>query len=206
MRIGGLQKQSFIDWEGRMVAVVFAQGCNFRCGYCHNPSLVIPQLIAKSDGISEDEVLSFLDSRCGWLDGVVISGGEPTLQPDLKPFIRGIKEMGYPVKLDTNGTNPELLQELIAEQLLDFVAMDVKTIPSYERYAEVTPLSKPLFDKVRQSMALLLQGDIAYQLRTTIIPGHHTSEDVHQLKQQMASCPDYRLQEFREGDTVGCYL
>jgi pyruvate formate lyase activating enzyme len=206
MRIGGLQKQSFIDWEGRMVAVVFTQGCNFRCGYCHNPSLVIPQLIAKSDSISEDEVLSFLDSRCGWLDGVVISGGEPTLHPDLKLFIRGIKEMGYPVKLDTNGTNPKLLEELIAEHLVDFVAMDVKTIPCYERYVEVTPLSKTLFVKVQQSMALLQQNNVPYQFRTTIIPAHHTSEDVHLLKQQMASCPDYRLQEFRKGDTVGCYL
>jgi pyruvate formate lyase activating enzyme len=206
MRIGGLQKQSFIDWDDRMVAVVFTQGCNFRCGYCHNPSLVVPQLIAKSDSISEDEVLSFLDSRCGWLDGVVISGGEPTLQADLKPFITGIKEMGYPVKLDTNGTNPKLLKELIDRQLLDFVAMDIKTIPRYERYAEVTPISKALFVKVQQSIALLQQNNVPYQFRTTIIPTHHTSEDVHLLKQQMTSCPDYRLQEYREGDTVGCYL
>lgn len=206
MRIGGLQKQSFIDWDSRMVAVIFTQGCNFRCGYCHNPSLVIPHLIAKSDGISEDEVLSFLDSRCGWLDGVVVSGGEPTLQPDLKTFITRIKEMGYPVKLDTNGTNPEMLEELIAENLVDCVAMDIKSIPRYSRYAQVTPISKTVFNKVLQSIALLQQGNIAYQFRTTIIPNLHTNEDVVMLKEQMASCPSYRMQEYRKGDTVECYL
>jgi pyruvate formate lyase activating enzyme len=206
MRIGGLLKQSFIDWDSRMVAVVFTQGCNFRCGYCHNPSLVIPQLIAKSDGIPEDEVLQFLASRCGWLEGVVVSGGEPTLQPDLKLFITGIKEMGYSVKLDTNGTNPELLAELIAEHLVDYVAMDIKTIPQYSRYAQVTPISTTVFDKVQQSIALLQQGNIAYQFRTTIIPNHHTTEDIAQLKEQMASCPSYRMQEYRKGDTVECYL
>jgi len=206
MRIGGLQKQSFIDWDGRMVAVVFTQGCNFRCGYCHNPSLVIPHLISISESISEEEVLSFLESRKGWLDGVVISGGEPTLQPCLKDFIKRIKQLGYAVKLDTNGTCPTLLKELIEEHLIDFVAMDIKTVPTYERYAQVTPIGKAAFDNVMQSMQLLEQGTIPYQFRTTVIPSHHTSEDIQLLKQQMATCPSYSLQEFREGDLVKSYL
>lgn len=206
MRIGGFQKQSFIDWDGRMVAVVFTQGCNFRCGYCHNPSLVIPEFYNTAACISEDEVLAALLSRCGWLDGVVISGGEPTLQPCLKQFIQKIKAMGYLVKLDTNGTNPNLLEELIYERLIDYVAMDIKTIPTYERYSQVTPISRCQFSKVLQTMRLLQQNVIPYQFRTTIVPTLHSSEDIIELKRQMTKCPCVTLQMYREGDTVACYL
>lgn len=202
MRIGGLQKQSLIDWDGRMVAVVFTQGCNFRCGYCHNPSLVLPDLMEKEKGVPEAEVLAFLKSRAGWLDGVVVSGGEPTIQPDLKTFLQKIKNLGLAIKLDTNGTNPDVLIDLIDSQLVDFVAMDVKTVPTIERYSMVTPLSEKLMERVRHSLGVLEQGRVDYQLRTTIIPLIHTPSDIESLERLAIRNKNYRFQEFREGNTI----
>jgi pyruvate formate lyase activating enzyme len=195
MQIAGIQKQSFIDWGNKLTAVIFTKGCNFRCGYCHNPSLVLPELF--STDISETETLRFLHSRKGWLDGVVISGGEPTIHAGLKDFIRKIKEMGFPVKLDTNGTNPSLLKELIEEQRIDFVAMDIKSILIQTEYEKVTGIhNKILYDKVLESIELLKQNWIPYQFRTTVIPAVHPDEMINELKQQLASCP-YVLQAFR---------
>ena len=113
MRIASLQKQSFIDWEGKTAAVIFTKGCNFRCGYCHNPSLVLPHLLDRTPDLSEKEIMGYLLSRKNWLDGVVITGGEPTIQPDLPTFMAAVKEAGFAIKLDTNGTNPDMLNELI---------------------------------------------------------------------------------------------
>ena len=127
MRIGAFLKQSLIDWEGRVSAVIFTKGCNFRCGYCHNPYLVLPELLRQTQDIEEHEVLDFLDRRKNWLDGVVISGGEPTLHEDLIPFIQKIKALGLPVKLDTNGSHPEVLEQLIGGKWIDAVAMDIKS-------------------------------------------------------------------------------
>lgn len=128
MRIGGFTKQSFIDWEGKTTAVIFTKGCNFRCEYCHNPELVYPKLMEQSEDILETEIFDFLSTRKNWLDGVVITGGEPTLQKDLKELIVKIKKMDFAVKLDTNGFFSKILKELLKSNLIDYVAMDIKTI------------------------------------------------------------------------------
>jgi len=206
MQIAALTKQSFIDWEGKTTAVVFTQGCNFRCGYCHNPSLVLPHLFKTHPTISELLVYDYLQSRVNWLDGVVITGGEPTLQPDLRDFIQKVKEMGYDVKLDTNGTNPQLLDELISNALIDYVAMDIKTLLTRDCYRKVTGVkNSDLITNIKQSLAILRQSGINYQLRTTIIPKIHNEYVINRLKLQFTT-DNYILQSYREGETVGNYL
>lgn len=207
MRIGGLIKQSLIDWEGRLVAVVFTKGCNFRCGYCHNPLLVIPSLVDSSPDLPPAEVLAYLNSRRHWLDGVVVSGGEPTLQPDLVPFLRAVKQLGLEVKLDTNGTHPEVLTELFWEKLVNFVALDVKHYVTRADYARVTTtVTEAQITAVRQTIALLRQHpEVEYQLRTTLIPGVHPADTAEHLSAQFAPQP-IRFQRFRTGTLVGDYL
>lgn len=134
MRIGGIEKQSFIDWEGKVTAVVFTRGCNFRCGYSHNPSLVLPHLLANETDIPENQLFDYLKTRREWLDGVVATGGEPTIHADLESFLEAIKNLGYLIKLDTNGSNPMVLKKLLARKLVDFVAMDVKTVADSTLY------------------------------------------------------------------------
>jgi len=202
MRIGGLTKQSFIDWEGKLTAVIFTKGCNFRCGYCHNPSLVLPELFHSTTDISEADVLLYLKSRIGWLDGVVVTGGEPTIQPDLKNFIQKIKQLGFAVKLDTNGTNPILLQQLIDEKLIDYVAMDIKSGLTQTEYEKVTDInSASLFAKVLKSVKILRSNIIPCQFRTTLLPGIHAEEAIQQLKNKMLGY-DYVLQKFRDDFVV----
>ncbi len=197
MRIGGFQKQSFIDWDGKLTAVVFTKGCNFRCSFCHNPNLVYPELIQAHQDISTESVMEYLYARKNWLDGVVITGGEPTLQKDLKAFIQEIKSIGYLVKLDTNGAQPSILQNLIDEDLIDFVAMDVKTILEEQAYQHICGIKdRNLLDKIKQSIQILKDASIPYQLRTTIVPEFHTQSISDDLEQQFSYC-NYRLQEYR---------
>jgi len=206
MRIGSYIKQSFIDWENRISAVVFTKGCNFLCGYCHNPALVLPELINQGNDIPEEEVLNYLESRKNWLDGVVITGGEPTLQQDLQKFILEIKNMGFPVKLDTNGSNPMVLKNLLDARLIDFVAMDVKTLLNPMEYQKITQCKSPLLiENILKSLTLLNTSGIDYQLRTTLIPGHHSREIVKELKKQINTHP-HIFQEFRAGETIGASI
>ena len=198
MRIGGYVKQSLLDWDGVLAAVVFTKGCNFRCGYCHNPSLVIPALCNRSPDIDEGEVLAYLSRRRGWLEGVVITGGEPTLQPDLTDFIHRVRALGFRVRLDTNGTQPDLLAALIADGLVDAVAMDVKSIPDVEHYARVTPGITPTqVQAVQRSVELLRRSGIEYQLRTTLIPGIHTQHIKNLLDASFSGDP-YVCHAFRD--------
>ena len=197
MRIASLQKQSLIDWEGKVAAVVFTKGCNFRCNYCHNPSLVLPSLLDTVPDIPERDIFEYLESRRNWLDGVVVTGGEPTIHKDLKSFLQKIKAVGLSVKLDTNGTNPGILKELIAEKIIDFVAMDVKHIPMQNLYEKITPVAFRLFENVLQSVSLLRQNHISFQFRTTLIPDVHTQETTEQLKVMF---PNIVFQEYRERD------
>lgn len=162
MKLGGLVKFTLIDFPGTPAAVVFTQGCNFRCRYCHNPELVYPHLFTES--MPEKEVMAFLQRRQGTLEGVVISGGEPTLQEDLVRFMADIKALGYKTKLDTNGTRPEVIQELIDKKLVDFIAMDLKA--PLEKYAAITGVEANS-TVIRQSMDLLVKSGLAYQFRTT---------------------------------------
>jgi len=178
MRIGGFQRVSLIDYPGKVCAVVFSQGCNFRCPYCHNSELVYPELF--NEPITETEVLSFLEMRKRLIDGVVITGGEPLLQPDVKAFIKEVKEMGYSVKLDTNGSNPQRLEELLSEGILDYVAMDYKApIEKYDSIvgAEVNK------DYIRKTLALIAKCGLPYEVRTTLFRGLTTSEVLRMMKE-----------------------
>ncbi|HHV03646.1 MAG: anaerobic ribonucleoside-triphosphate reductase activating protein [Bacteroidales bacterium] len=198
MRIGGLEKQSFIDWEGKIAAVIFTKGCNFRCPYCHNPDLVYPELIRVKEDIPEQEILQYLLTRKNWLDGVVITGGEPTIQSDLDVFIRKIKQINYKIKLDTNGSSPEVLKKLIHNKLIDCVAMDIKTILDLKKYQEICASYDPLLlEKICTSIEILKKADIEVQFRTTVVPSFHTEEMLTGLIEHF-SLYNYKLQECRD--------
>jgi pyruvate formate lyase activating enzyme len=198
MRIGGLTKQSFIDWEGKTTAVIFTKGCNFRCSYCHNPELVYPKLMAQSEDITESEIFDFLSIRKNWLDGVVITGGEPTVQNDLKDFIVKVKKMGFAVKLDTNGSSPKVIKELLKANLLDYVAMDIKTIREIEKYQNICGIKdQELLLKVEECIGILKESGIDYQLRTTVVPNFHTKKIINKLREEFSNC-NYQIQEYRE--------
>ncbi len=166
MRIGGLQKLSLIDFPGLVSAVVFVQGCNFRCVYCHNRELVYPHLFREP--IPDDVILSFLDSRKEVLDGVVVTGGEPLLQPDIESFLREVRRMGYRIKLDTNGSRPERLEALIGSGLVDYVAMDYKA--PLRRYPDVTAAATDAAP-VAVSAQMIADSGIHYEMRTTVFSG-----------------------------------
>lgn len=162
MKLGGLVKFTLIDFPGRPAAIVFTQGCNFRCRYCHNPELVYPHLF--EEPMPEEEIMAFLKRRQGTLEGVVVSGGEPTLQEDLVRFMADVKALGYKIKLDTNGTRPEVLKELINKKLVDFIAMDLKA--PLTKYAAITGVEANS-TVIRQSIDLIRQSGLEYQFRTT---------------------------------------
>lgn len=207
MRIGGFLKQSLIDWEGKLVAVVFTKGCNFRCGYCHNPSLVVPELLNREPDVPEEKVFAYLSARREWLDGVVVTGGEPTLQKDLPHFLERVRTLGLPVKLDTNGTRPEVLSELFRKKLVNFVALDVKHFVTRKDYARVMPtVTAADIGAIRRTLRLLQEyGEVGCQFRTTLVPGIHTSETARRLSEMFA--PDrIRFQEFRKGDLAQDYF
>jgi len=205
MRIGSLLKNSLIDWDGKLTAVIFTKGCNFRCGFCHNPSLVLPELLNQTRDYPENRIFSFLKNRRSWLDGVVVTGGEPTIYDDLPEFIAGIKALGFKLKLDTNGTNPKMLEKLIEEKLVDFVAMDVKTILTAEEYEKITNCKmSDLIKKIEDSISILRVSHIQYQFRTTVIPKYHSCEKIAALK-KMFGDENYIIQQFRQGDLVENY-
>lgn len=183
MQIGGFVRQSSIDWDGKLAAVVFTRGCNLRCFYCHNPSLVLPGLYGGSNLIADGEVLEILRKRAGFLDGVVITGGEPTMQPDLLDFLRQVKNLcGMPVKLDTNGTNPKMLSAAICEKLAVCVAMDIKHKLDYASYRQISPnLTTEQFDKILESVEILRAADIEAIFRTTLAEGVHSPGDIEEI-------------------------
>ena len=176
MKIGGLQKVSLIDYPGLICAIVFLQGCNFKCSYCHNPELVDPQLFQPC--IKENEVLDFLNTRKGKLDAVTITGGEPTIQDDLAPFIKQIKKMGFAVKLDTNGSQPQVIKTLLDEKLLDFIAMDIKA--PLEKYKSIVKVPVNA-DSIKESIRLILKAKIPYEFRTTIVESQLEEKDILQI-------------------------
>jgi pyruvate formate lyase activating enzyme len=173
MKIGGLQKFSLIDYPGRISAIVFTQGCNFRCPYCHNPELVDP--VQYGPVLPEEEVISFLEKRRGKLDAVTMTGGEPTLQPDLDRFLQEIKKMGYLIKLDTNGSMPDTLERLIHAGLVDYLAMDVKgPLKKYGQIAGTEVQTR----KIRKSIALIANSGIDHEFRTTVVRSQLDNEDL----------------------------
>lgn len=195
MKIAGLQNLSLVDYPGKVAAAVFVHGCNFRCGYCHNPDLLKPDCKYST---SEEEVLEYLSLRKNVLDGVVISGGEPTLYPDLPEFTAKVKELGLDVKLDTNGADPEMLEVMLKGHLLDYVAIDIKTSPS--KYNLVTD-KENIEDLLLTSVRLTILSTVPYEFRTTCMPGLVTKEDIKEISLLVAGAKSYFLQQFRPINT-----
>lgn len=195
MKIGGLQKHSLIDYPGKISCVLFLAGCNFDCPYCHNPQLT-GEPAGRPEAITVEDVLAFLVQRRGWLEGVVVSGGEPTLHPDLPNLCRRIKNLGYPVKLDTNGSRPEVLRALLAAGLVDYLAMDIKTEP--ERYAK--GIARPC-DRTAllASLQLIMDSGVAYEFRTTCARPLVSPATVARIARLISGSRLYVLQPFREG-------
>ncbi|MFA6027851.1 MAG: anaerobic ribonucleoside-triphosphate reductase activating protein [Patescibacteria group bacterium] len=197
MIISGLQKTTLIDYPDKIAAIVFTRGCNFRCGYCHNPELVNPEIFYPE--IKEDEIISFLEKRRKVLDGVVITGGEPLIHSDIEKFIRKVKALGYAVKLDTNGTNPQLLKDLIDKKLIDYIAMDIKH--SLDKYHHVTPTSPPIKD-IKKSIKIIMTSGLPYEFRTTVLPRHFKKEDFINIGELIKGARIYYLQQFRPIKTL----
>jgi len=201
MLIGGIEKLTLIDFPGELAAIIFTQGCNFRCQFCYNPMLVWPKVegkfINKKDHslIEESDLFIFLASRKGKLDGVVITGGEPTLHPDLPEFIGKIKDLGFKVKLDTNGTNSKMLGRLIDKKgFLDYIAMDIKA-PA-EKYEQTVGV-KIDTEKIKKSINLVKESGLPYEFRTTLVPGLHGKDDIMKMGEMIKGADKWYLQFFK---------
>ena len=201
MKIGGLQKLTLLDFPGKVACTVFTVGCNFRCPFCHNAPLVTH--CGTTPTMPEEEFFSFLKKRQGILDGVAITGGEPTLMSGLYDFIGKIKDMGFLVKLDTNGTSPELLKTLIDNKMIDYAAMDIKN--SKEKYAVTSGLSENYdLSKIYESADILMQGKIDFEFRTTLVSPYHTEDDMESIGRWLSGDEKFYLQNFVDsGDLVG---
>ncbi len=197
MVFGGFQKLTLLDYPGKVACTLFTKGCNFRCPFCHNTLLVEGN---NDDAFEEEEVIFYLKKRQGILEGVCISGGEPLMQPQLKEFIRKVKELGYSVKLDTNGSYPEQLKGLVREGLVDYVAMDVKN--SFEKYGATAGVPCMDLSKVKDSIDFLLEGTVDYEFRTTVAEGLHTVEDIKVLTQHIVGAKKYFLQNFLDSGNI----
>ena len=182
--IGGIQKTTLVDFPSKVAAIVFTQGCNFRCGYCHNPELI-------NGEAKIEEVFEFLKTRQGKLDGVVITGGEPCLQKDLPEFIKQVKELGFAVKLDTNGSFPEMLEKVLPD--LDYVAMDIKA--PLEKYSQIVNVDIDT-SKILKSIEVLKNGGVDYEFRTTVVKSQLSFEDFEKIGQLIQGAPRYYLQRF----------
>ncbi|KXG78658.1 anaerobic ribonucleoside-triphosphate reductase activating protein [Thermotalea metallivorans] len=195
MHIIGQEKTSLIDYPDKICTVYFTAGCNFKCPYCHNGSIVR----GEGNAIEDREIFSFLQKRKKFIDGVCISGGEPTLYPDLYEFVQKIKEMGFLIKLDTNGTNPFLLKRLLEEKWIDYVAMDLKApLEKYETVVKV-PVDP---EKIRSSIHMIMNGNVDYEFRTTVCKELLLEEDILAMAQEIKGSKRYYLQNFRDGDTI----
>lgn len=194
MRIGGFNKLTTQDFPGNLACIIFTNGCNFDCDYCYNRDLVE----SHAPEISEEEIFSYLNQRKNMLDGVVISGGEPTIWNDLIPFMEKIKELGLKIKLDTNGYRPELLKEILDKNLVDYIAMDIKAL--FNEYYKIVN-RKLDTDKLIESINLIKKSKVDHEFRTTIIKGFHTIEDLDKIVDVIDGSP-YYLQNFRMEDTV----
>ena len=191
MNVRGIYKSSLVDYPGKIAAVIFNAGCNFRCGFCHNPDLVINSHVLEK--IPDDEIIRFIVSKRKFIDAVVVTGGEPTLSKDLPEFLQKIKECGFSIKLDTNGSSPEIIEGLLSKNLLDYVALDIKTSPKL--YPKLT-LSDITFDKILKTLSLIKESEIEYELRTTCIPEFINSEILEEIGKLTGIVRAYYLQQF----------
>ncbi|MBQ8426327.1 MAG: anaerobic ribonucleoside-triphosphate reductase activating protein [Clostridia bacterium] len=197
MKIFGMEKMSLVDYDGKVATTLFTGSCNFKCGFCHNSALVLD--FATLPSYSEDEIFAFLEKRKGIIDGVCISGGEPTLCHDLPFFIEKIKKLGYSVKLDTNGTNPDMVKSLSGNGLCDYFAMDIKN--NRENYAEIIGLNRFDTTKIEKTVEFLLSGNADYEFRTTLIKEYHKRTNIIKIGDWIAGAKKYFLQRFKLSDT-----
>ena len=199
MRIGGLQRLTLIDYPDKLACTVFTLGCNFRCPWCYSPHLVIEDKIKESPSMTEEDFFDFLDKRKDKLEGVVICGGEPTIYSDIIDFIRKIKEKGFLVKLDTNGSFPDILKKLIDERLVDYIAMDIKgsflQVDNASNYNKSTGVNIDI-DIIRKSIEIIVNGGVDYEFRTTTVSGIHTKEDISEMAKMIKGAKRYFLQNF----------
>ncbi len=196
MNFGGFQKLTVLDFPEHVSCIVFTKGCNFRCPFCHNAALV------KGNGeesYTEEEILSYLNKRKNILDGVVISGGEPLMHKDIKDFCVKVKALGYDIKLDTNGSYPDKIIELVSEGLVDYVAMDVKN--SFEKY-ELTSGAKVNLEDIKKSISFLLEGRVSYEFRTTVVSQFHTPQDIVEISKNIVGAKKYFLQNFLDSGNI----
>lgn len=197
MQIHGLNKTTLLDYPGIVASVIFTGACNFRCPFCQNSDIVI--VPSSQPLISEDEVFSHLNKRKGIVKGICITGGEPTLQPDLAPFIRKVKELGMLVKLDTNGYRPEVISGLLEEGLLDYVAMDIKS--SFSSYSEASGIDVDT-DRIKESIALIMGSGIEYEFRTTVVKELHSKQTFEEIGEMLNGAKKYYLQGYIDSDRV----
>lgn len=205
MKIAFLQKQSLIEYPGKISAIIFLAGCNFRCPWCYVPDLVLPERIKKIKAISQKKIFSFLKNRKNFLDAVVITGGEPTINKKLVDFIEKIKKMNYLVGLETNGSNFEMLKFLIKKNLVDYVGMDIKQKLAFKKYKKIVGgvLSKKIFESIKKSIDLLLNSKIDCDFRTTMVKEFHKKEDIISICKKIKKAKAYYLQNFENrGETV----
>ena len=200
VKIHGFQKITLLDYPGKVACTIFLGACNFRCPFCHNGSLVLAP--EKEPLIPVEDVWKVLKKRQGILDGVCITGGEPTLSVGLMEFIEQIKEMNYLVKLDTNGARPEVIKELLDHQLLDYIAMDIKNSP--EKYAQTAGITQVDMNKINESVELLKSNVVDYEFRTTVMKELHEKEDFERISEWLAGSKRYFLQAYKETELVIC--
>lgn len=198
MIIDGFEKLTLLDYPENIACIIFTRGCNLRCPFCHNSSLL--EFENKDSKFSEKEIFDYLEKRKKILDGVCITGGEPLLQLDIKEFIKKIKNLNLKVKLDTNGTNYLKLKELIEENLVDYVAMDIKNV--YDKYPITTGVKNLDIENIKKSIAMLKKSKIKYEFRTTIVKNFHTFEDIENLCKLIGKDSNYYIQNFINSDNV----
>lgn len=197
MDFAGMQSLTLLDFPNKVACILFVRGCNFRCPFCHNASLVCG---GAENNYPEEDILAFLKKRQGLLDGVVISGGEPTLYPELIPFLHKVRDLGYAIKLDTNGTNPTLLKQILRENLADYVAMDIKNSPHF--YSATCGVPKADIASIEESRDVLMNGETEYEFRTTVVDGLHTKESIDELACWIAGAKRYYLQVFKDSGNL----
>ncbi len=193
MIISGFQPVTLLDYPQKVAAIIFTSGCNMRCPFCYNYKLVLPEYLGKEKAFEERQILSFLKKRKKYLDGLVITGGEPTIQKDLVNFLEAVKQIGYQIKLDTNGLLPKVLEKLITQRLIDYIAMDIKgPLIKYSKYCGIEDTSN-----IKESIALIMNSGLLYEFRTTFVKGLHSIDDAVKIVKDIKGAQLYFLQEFR---------
>lgn len=196
MNICGYQKTTLLDYPGHVAATIFTGGCNFRCPFCHNSDLILNPTTL----IPEEEIFAFLKKRKNILSGICITGGEPTLQPDLSDFIEKVRSLGYKIKLDTNGYLPEIIQDLLNKKLLDYIAMDIKA--GFSNYVKVCGIQNFNMDTIKKSISIIENSGIDYEFRTTVVKELHSEQDFQEIIEMISPQSPYYIQSFKDSGNI----